>query len=304
MSAISDPAGFALSGFIGQHQLPAAFRATAVDYFQPLAAWVHRQVSARRGRGFVLGVNAAQGAGKSTLAAFLADYLRAQCDFNVATLSVDDIYLPRADREALARTVHPLLATRGVPGTHDTELGQATIKKLQALGEGEGLRLPRFDKLQDDRLPADEWPVVTGPVDVILFEGWCVGSQPVSEQELQEPVNDLEQAQDASGDWRRYVNRQLGAGYQALFELLDALVFMAVPNFDCVRRWRTEQEHQLIAAGNTARGQGMNDAQVAEFVQYFERITLHNLAVLPQRADVVLRLGQDHQVVSADYRSR
>lgn len=300
---MSDPANFALNEFIERHQLPAAFAATAVDYFLPLAKWVHRQVIARRGRTFALGINAAQGAGKSTLAAFLAEYLRTHCAYNVAALSIDDLYLPKADRQTLARTVHPLLATRGVPGTHDVELGQATIKRLQALGEGESLQLPRFDKLHDDRLPADEWPAVAGPVDVILFEGWCVGSRAVTGQALTKSVNELERTQDASGEWRQFVNRQLGSRYQALFALLDALVFMAVPDFDCVRRWRTEQEHKLIGAGSSVRGQGMNDAQVAEFVQYFERITLHNLAMLPQRADVVLRLGQDHQVVSADYRS-
>ncbi len=295
--------GFPLNEFIERHRLPAAFVATADNYFLPLAQWVYQQVSSRRGRTFVLGINGAQGAGKSTLAAFLAQYLEAQYAYNVAALSIDDLYLPKADRQTLARAVHPLLATRGVPGTHDPELGQAAIERLQELGEGESLQLPRFDKLHDDRLPADEWPAVAGPVDVILFEGWCVGSQAVNDQALTEPINELEQTRDASGEWRQFVNRQLGSGYQALFALLDALVFMAVPDFACVRRWRTEQEHKLIAAGNSARGQGMNDAQVAEFVQYFERITLQNLAVLPQRADVVLWLGQDHQVVSADYRA-
>ena len=303
MCPIRDPAGFALNEFIERHQLPAAFAATAGGYFLPLADWLHQQVSARRGAAFVLGINAAQGAGKSTLAAFLAENLRARWGYNVASLSIDDIYLPKADRQALARAVHPLLATRGVPGTHDTELGHVTINRLQALAAGQSLKLPRFDKLHDDRLPEDGWPTVAGPVDLILFEGWCVGSRPMTGQALGEPVNELEQTQDASGEWRQFVNRQLGSSYQALFALLDALVFIAVPDFDCVRRWRTKQEHQLIAAGNAGRGQGMSDAQVAAFVQYFERITLHNLAVLPQLADVVLWLGQDHQVVSADYRA-
>jgi len=302
MSAISDASGFSLEEFIAQQQLPAIFAATASNYFLPLAEWVHHQVSTRSGRAFLLGINGAQGAGKSTLSAFLAESLHAQYDLTVAVLSIDDLYLPKADRQALAESIHPLLATRGVPGTHDPELGQAIIKALQTLGAGESLRLPRFDKLRDDRLPEDQWPAVSGPVDVILFEGWCVGSQPVSEQALAEPVNELERTRDATGTWRQFVNHQLGAGYQPLFALLDALVFLAVPDFDCVRRWRTEQEHKLIAAERGSGGQAMSDARVAEFVQYFERITRDNLVVLPQRADVVLRLGQDHQLVSADYR--
>jgi len=306
MSAISDLAGFSLDEFIVRQQLPASFAATATDYFLPLAQWVNRQVSTRPGPAFVLGINGAQGAGKSTLAAFLADYLPAQYGYIVAAVSIDDLYLPKAAREALAQTVHPLLATRGVPGTHDPAMGQALIKQLQALGAGESLRLPRFDKLQDDPLPADQWPVVTGPVDVILFEGWCVGSQPVGESTLAEPLNDLEKTRDADGRWRKFVNTQLGGDYQALFAMLDALVFMAVPEFACVCRWRTEQEHKLRAAhakgDDRGSAPGMNDDQLAEFVQYFERITLHNLAVLPQQADVVLRLGQDHQPIAVDYR--
>ena len=302
MSAPSDPAAFLLSEFIAQHRLPAVFASTAVDYFLPLADWVREQAESRRDNAFVLGINAAQGAGKSTLAALVADYLHKQCGYEVATLSIDDLYLPKAARQRLAKSVHPLLATRGVPGTHDPELGEAIISSLQGLVEGERLPLPRFDKLRDDRLPAIEWPTVAGPVDVVLFEGWCVGSQAVAESELAEPINALERTRDTTGDWRRFVNHQLGTRYQGLFSLLDALVFMAVPDFDCVRRWRTEQEHQLIAAADNASGAGMSDAEVAEFVQYFERVTRQNLAVLPRRADVVLRLGQDHQVVSADYR--
>lgn len=300
MAAQGHRAGFSLKGFVEQHQLPAAFTTTADQYFVPLAEWLHQRISDHRG--FVLGINGAQGAGKSTLAAFLGDYLPAQYDYSVAALSIDDLYLRKADRDALGRSVHPLLATRGVPGTHDVDLGLATIRKLQRLGEHESCPLPRFDKLQDDRVPEDDWPTAGGPVDVILFDGWCVGSQPVSQQALIEPVNELEQTRDAGGEWRQFVNHQLAEPYQALFALLDALVFMAVPDIACVRRWRAEQEHQLVAAAPGAQGQGMTDTEVAEFVQYFERITLNNLAVLPERADVVLQLGSDHQVVSARYR--
>ena len=300
--AMPHPAGFSLEEFIAQQRLPAAFAATAEQFFVPLAEWVRGQISERSGRTFVLGINAAQGAGKSTLAAFLASYLQAQYGSQVATLSIDDIYLPRAERRELADAVHPLLATRGVPGTHDVELGKATIRSLQALGTGDSLKLPRFAKLQDDRAPEADWPTISGPVDVALFEGWCVGSRPVADTALREPINELERREDAGGEWRRFVNRQLGRDYQALFALLDALVFMAVPDFDCVRRWRTEQEHKLIAAATSETEQGMSDAQIAEFVQYFERITLQNLVTLPQQADVVLQLGQDHQVISADYR--
>ena len=129
--------------------MPEAFAATAERYFVPLAEWVHTRVGEPRDGAFVMGINGAQGAGKSTLAAFLADYLHTHANYTVATLSIDDLYLTKAERDELARTVHPLLATRGVPGTHAPAMGCAVIEKLKTLGQGEALKLPRFDKLSD-----------------------------------------------------------------------------------------------------------------------------------------------------------
>jgi D-glycerate 3-kinase len=189
-----------------------------------------------------------------------------------------------------------------VPGTHDPALGIAIIDGLRKLDGGETLRLPRFEKARDDRMPEERWPVIEGPVDAVLFEGWCVGSRPVAEETLDTPVNELEQQADPDGVWRRFVNAQLAGDYQELFRLLDALVYLAVPGFDCVRRWRTEQEHQLLAGAHAGAGQVMSDAEIAAFVLYFERITRQDLNDMPTRADVVLRLGRDHGVFAANYR--
>ena len=111
-----------------------------------------------------------------------ADGLRA------ATLSLDDLYLPKAARRRLAAEVHPLLLTRGVPGTHDVELGLAVLEGLARPGR---TLMPRFDKASDDRLPTDRWTPMDGPFDVILFEGWCVGARPQAQAALRRPVNDL-----------------------------------------------------------------------------------------------------------------
>lgn len=113
-----------------------------------------------------------RGSGKSTAAALLADFL-ALLGLRTAILSIDDLYLTRSARGRLAREVHPLLVTRGVPGTHDLDLGVRTIDALCALRSGQRLPLPCFDKSTDDRLPPLRWPAIEGPVDIILFEGWC-----------------------------------------------------------------------------------------------------------------------------------
>jgi D-glycerate 3-kinase len=290
-----------LDAFIEKHRLPAAFRQTAREFYLPLGRWLDEAIAGHPGQAFVLGINGAQGTGKSTLSAFLKEQLETDCARTVASLSIDDIYLTRAERQALARSVHPLLATRGVPGTHDVELGVSVIDGLRVLGAGEYLPVPRFDKAVDDRRPLDTWPVVEGPVDLVIFEGWCVCSEACPEAELAEPINALEAGKDPGGRWRHYVNEQLRNVYPALFERVDALVFLAAPGFDRIRNWRLEQERKLIAASGQRATRTMDDAGIERFIEHFERITRRNLTCLPSRADVILTLDDDHAVRSADY---
>lgn len=158
-------------------------------------------------RPLVVGICGAQGSGKSTLVARLAQRLD-----RVATLSLDDLYLTRAEREALARDVHPLLRTRGVPGTHDIDLGMAVMASLD---RGAAVRLPRFDKAIDDRSPETSWPTAAANTRVMLFEGWCVGALPQESEALAEPANALEREEDRDGTWRRYVNDMLAGPYRS-----------------------------------------------------------------------------------------
>ncbi len=245
-------------------------------------------------RPFILGICGAQGSGKSTLAEGLAQRLR-DTGLRVAVLSLDDLYLTRAERVALARTIHPLLATRGVPGTHDVALGLAVLDGLAA---GDCTLLPRFDKATDDRAPSGVR--IDGPVDVVLFEGWCVGAVAQEASALATPINDLERLQDADGHWRHHVNAALAGEYQHLFRRIDALVLLAAPDFAKVRDWRIEQEEglrqSLRAAGRSTEGT-MDDAQIASFIQFYERLTRHILAEMPDRADLTLRLDDRRRVL-------
>lgn len=249
------------------------------------AAW--KTIAARlRQRLLVVGICGAQGSGKSTLARALA--CRAEAGgVASAVLSLDDLYLTRAEREALGREVHPLLRTRGVPGTHDVALGLATIAALE---RGEPARLPRFGKGRDDRAPECEWPSAPANTRLLIFEGWCMGATAESEEALVQPVNALEREEDARSIWRRYANRALAGPYRLLFQRLDMLIFLAAPGFEVVRDWRIEQEQSLRDAGAPA---AMDDAQITRFIQHYERLTRHILAEMPARADLVAWLGRD-----------
>jgi D-glycerate 3-kinase len=260
-----------------------------------LSAWTARRRATRSGA-LVLGIAGAQGTGKSTLAGLLAQQLAREHALRTAVLSLDDLYLTRAERERLARDVHPLLRTRGVPGTHDVALGSSLIAALRAAGTGERVRVPRFDKAGDDRRPPERWAEIEGALGVLIFEGWCLGARPEGEAALAAPLNALERDEDPDGRFRRYVNAQLAGPYSALFAAIDALVFLAAPDLQCSLAWRTQQEHEL-AAREPGRAV-MSDAQLARFVQHYERISRHMLAELPARADALLRLRPDHGCAS------
>jgi len=287
--------------FITRHKLPARFHNLIDNHYSPLASWLIRQQPSEKTA--LLGINGAQGTGKSTLAEFLQFSLTEQEKWHVAVLSIDDFYLTRNERRKLGKTVHPLLKTRGVPGTHDLQLLSGYIRRLGSLGTDAPLALPRFDKARDDRAPEEIWPVVTGPIDLIILEGWCVGSTPQTPDALLKPVNRLERDMDPDGKWRIFVNQQLERRYADLFAELDYLLFLQAPDFDAVFRWRLEQEKKLAEKSPTDSAGIMDRVQIAEFIQYYERLTKANFVSLPKIADVVLELDRNHDCVRSIYRS-
>lgn len=246
-----------------------------------------------RHRPVVIGICGAQGSGKSTLAAAAAQACTRQ-GLNAAVLSLDDLYLTRDERQVLGRSAHPLLATRGVPGTHDVALGLETLDSLEG---GMPAALPRFDKATDDRVPERDWPIVAPGCDVLLFEGWCVGAFPQPANELARPVNALEAEEDGDGHWRRAVNDALGDCYQRLFARLDRLILLAAPGFEVVHGWRLEQERGLAAAPGRKSVAPMDEAEIARFIAHYERLTRWILTEMPRRADLLVRLGAQRQVL-------
>ena len=259
------------------------------DALLPIEAFVRDRLATATAP-LVVGLCGAQGSGKSTVAAALAERMP-----DTVVLSLDDLYLPLAERRRLAEVIHPMLKTRGVPGTHDVALGEAILADLRA---GRPVKLPRFDKASDDRAPERIWPRVES-ARLVIFEGWCVGAKPQSDAALENPVNALEGDEDADGGWRRHVNDALRHRYSGLFAA-DALVLLAAPGFDVVYRWRLQQEHALaaeIAAGRRA-GRAMDDDEVARFIQFYQRLTEYILREMPGRADLVVRIDAERKVIA------
>lgn len=239
----------------------------------------------------VYGLAGLPGTGKSTLAAQMAA-LAATRGITLATISIDDFYFGRRQRQALARHVHPLLASRGPPGTHELPLALAT---LAALRRGEPVALPRFDKLADTRRPPSRWRHPAGTPRLVVFEGWFLKTPPQAPLELDTPINTLEREEDPDGRWRRHCNDALAA-YADLWRQLDWLTWLQPPGVEIVPDWRWQQERQLQAS--RPRAPGMDRAGVGRFMQLFERVGRQALRTLPDLADRVIALDAGRRPLS------
>ena len=239
----------------------------------------------------IFAISGLQGTGKSTLAAQLAGLAQSR-GRRVAVLSIDDFYLTRAERERLARDVHPLLANRGPPGTHDLGLAANTLDSLLA---GKRTGLPRFDKLADDRAQTAQWPVIEGRCDLVVLEGWFLKTPAQQVDELRAPINALERDEDPDGSWRSWCNAALARDYPALWQRIDALWWLQGPDFEVVPDWRWQQE-QSLQASDPGRA-AMDRAQVARFVQLFERVSRQALRILPTIAERTIRLDAQRRPI-------
>jgi D-glycerate 3-kinase len=271
---------------IAAEDLPANYRQVVERHWRPLA----ERIAAEGKRPLVVGINGAQGSGKTTLCRFL-EVLLAENGLRAVTLALDDLYLTRAERERLARDEHPLFATRGVPGTHEVALGEVI---LEAVTAGRSAALPRFDKAADDRAPDSER--IEGPVDVVLFEGWCVGAVPQVAASLRAPLNRLEREEDPDGRWRREVNRRLATDYAELFARIDLLVMLKVDDFEAVRANRRLQEEKLARRDPDGVGV-MDEAALERFLMHYERLTRWMLEEMTGRADITIPIGVDQKPV-------
>ena len=261
-------------------RLPASAPA---DWRQLAAAQMASMVSAFD-EPVIFGIGGGQGAGKSTLAAQLV--LAAEAlDRRAISVSLDDFYLTRSERQRLGEEVHPLLATRGVPGTHDLTLACTTLDGLLEPGQ---VQVPVFDKSVDDRDPAAR--AVSGPFDLVVFEGWCVGAAAEPEGRLQDPINTLEREEDREGRWRNYVNHTLADDYPELWRRLQKLLFLKVPDLAAVIRWRTEQEQ---AHPSSRR---MPAEAIERFVAHYERLTRWMAEAMADRADLLAILDNEHRL--------
>ena len=243
----------------------------------------------------VIGLTGGQGSGKSTISNILKIILKAEYNLSTVIFSIDDFYKTQRDRKKMSLEVSPLFFTRGVPGTHDVKLLYKCLKKLKKTNY-EKLSIPSFDKSLDERNPKKKLQKITKKVQIVIFEGWCVGVTPQKKKDLLIPVNELEKEKDKKKIWRNWVNKELKNDYKKVFSLIDKLIFLKVPSFNHVYKWRLLQEKKLRVTSSGKKT--MSDKQIKNFIMFYERLTKHMLKNFNKKSNIVINIDNKHRLKS------
>ena len=272
------------------------------SFLIPLCFWINNKADKKKP--YFVGLAGGQGTGKTTTSSLIKIILSKYFNLNVFKISIDDFYKTRKERISLSKRVHPMLLTRGVPGTHDINMMLNFFKKSK-IKKFKRLKLPTFNKAIDDRFGKKYWYDLKKKPDVIIFEGWCVGAKSETNNTLRKTINLMEKTKDQNQIWRKYVNDQLKTKYKKLYSQLNCLIYLKAKNFSLLQKWRLKQERKLwIKSKKNSNTKIMSKADVLSFMQTYQRVTQNMFRYMPKYASIIINLNSDHQIKSAVYKKK
>ena len=260
-------------------------------FYLPLSEWIY-SIYSKDFKTKIIGLSGGQGAGKSTITGILKLILKKKYGLNICVFSIDDFYKTKNERLRMSKKKHPLFITRGVPGTHDIALLNQTIRKLKQK-KFRTVLIPKFDKSKDDRYKKNKWQKIKTKPDIIIFEGWCVGTTHQNNNELKRPINLIEKKYDENLKWRKTVNNLIKKRYKNIFNKIDKLVFLKVPHFNYIIKWRWLQEQKMKLT--TKSKKTMSKTEVKEFIMFYERLTKHMIKNYSKISDLTIFLDKKHR---------
>ena len=270
------------------------------NFFIPMSFWIERKYK-KKGKTLFLGVSGGQGSGKTMVTEILKIILKKFFKRQIQVNSIDDFYKTLEERNKMSNKIHSLFKTRGVPGTHDINLVKKFFNFIKKK-KFRKIKLPKFEKVRDDRLKKKYWYSVKKKPEIVILEGWCVGAKPQTNSLIRKPINILEKYEDRDLIWRKYVNEKLKKEYKKLFAMIDYLIFMKVPNFNMVFKWRLLQENKLRKKPYL-RTKVMSYNEIKRFIMFYQRITLQMIKDLSKSASVVMLLKKNHEIKKVLFRS-
>lgn len=239
-------------------------------------------------------ISGSQGVGKSTLSKLLKKVIERTSLQQVMLLSIDDYYLSKKNRYQLASQVHPLLLTRGVPGTHDIKKLKEHIKQFNK--KQFPIITPTFNKLKDD---ITKKTTTYSKADILILEGWCCGAKPIAKNYLHRNLNNIEKRFDKNFKWRNYYNIKLKMEYQKIFNSFDKIIYLQPPSFQSVLKWRYAQEKNN--AKKTKTKNFMNKNATKSFISYYEKLTKWMIQNMPANADMLIKVDKNQKIKKIIY---
>ena len=272
------------------------------SFLIPLCFWINSKADKKKP--YFVGLAGGQGTGKTTTSSLIKIILSKYFKLNVFRISIDDFYKTRKERISLSKRVHPMLLTRGVPGTHDINMMLNFFKKSKSK-KFKRLKLPAFNKAIDDRFSKKHWYDLKKKPDVIIFEGWCVGAKSEKNDTLKKTINSMEITKDRKQIWRKYVNDQLKSKYKKLYSQLNCLIYLKAKDFSLLQKWRLKQERKLwIKSKKSLNTKIMSKQDVLSFMQTYQRVTQNMFRYMPKYASIIINLNSNHQIKSAVYKNK
>ena len=272
------------------------------SYLIPLCFWISKKANIKKP--YFVGLAGGQGTGKTTTSSLIKIILSKYFKLDVFRISIDDFYKTRKERISLSKRVHPMLLTRGVPGTHDINMILNFFKKSKSK-KFKRLKLPIFNKAIDDRFSKKHWYDLKKKPDVIIFEGWCVGAKSEKNNTLKKTINSMEKTKDQKQIWRKYVNDQLKSKYKKLYSQLNCLIYLKAKNFSLLQKWRLKQEKKLwLKTKKKSAHKIMSKGDVINFMQTYQRITQNMFKNMPKYSSIILNLNDNHQINSTVYKTK
>tara|TARA_Y100000590_G_scaffold33015_1_gene36222 strand:- start:2049 stop:2972 length:924 start_codon:yes stop_codon:yes gene_type:complete len=265
----------------------------------PISFWIENKYK-KKGNTLFLGFSGGQGSGKTTVAGILKIILKKFFKRKIQVISIDDFYKSLKDRNNMSHKIHPLFKTRGVPGTHDTNLINFFFNNILKR-KIKKMKIPKFNKAIDDRVKKKYWFNIKDKPEIIIFEGWCVGAKPQSNSQIKKPINILEKYEDINLKWRKYVNQKIKNEYRKFFSMIDHFIFLKVPNFKMVFKWRLLQEKKLKEKSHLKK-KIMSYNEIKRFIMFYERITLQMIKDLSKSASIVMILRKNHTIKKVIFR--
>ena len=234
-----------------------------------------------------------QGSGKSTLSVLIKKFFLKFYSKNVVILCIDDFYLSSFQRKQLARKFNTdLFETRGVPGTHNLKLLYKVTNNL--IKKKFPVYVPVFDKVTDNK---KNYKRKITKVDLLILEGWCVGSKPIDMKYLKMNINDLEKKNDSNIIWRTAYNSAL-IDYQKLFKKFNNYLFIKFPNWEFVIDWKYKQELNLRSLKSNIHLK----KKLNQFIKYYEKLSKWMSLNVPSYCNVLITLDRNQSIKKITYK--